>query len=580
MLSRFQNLFTFASTCALCEQEYNSTNKAVRQTPCGHKICHECLLYSNTQSVAPVLRESEEAGDTEAIGNIKCPTCNFHFRLEDVIFHAESLLEAPLEQQASTGSLHEDYEVFTIFDDNSEIIAGELERLQQTLALSGQEEVSMVTVMGGTRVGKSWFASYLCKREGLFESAAGLESHTMGAHAYAGSSLDDLRWRNFMGPLPDGTGRRRVVVVDLEGMGHDSLEKDFSLVLPFLLTSRCIVYVAKQGGLARDSFLQQASACVKLAERLRGGSTDSAPFGDMHLVINSVTGFLATSYLTVANWMRPELENLSLTTKSAEKARKRNETRTLIQNSFRSFHIHALPAPTDGSMSAWDETFGGVSRTFVQTSQAAVESILSDLARPKYLAYSETEVTASNLPVLLRQLSEEAENEGVINVPGVADAIDKRTCSEMSASFVGDAERGPLSVEEIGKHIDPEDDAAVTEYLDREVERVVRSFQSALQAKHITLFAVKTSVPLLRARLKECAGNGVVRAQAARLSEANQTQLEELQEAVRRQEEIAEEARLRAEEEWQRRETADNRDMQASEHETNEPKKKGWCSIL
>jgi hypothetical protein len=296
--------------------------------------------------------------------------------------------------------------------------------LQDALDRSDQSEVALVSVMGTTRVGKSWLSSYLAGEEGLFRSAPGMESTTRGA-AVVVTEMEDFNQR-FELTSRTADASLSLVLADLEGKGDRDLDHDFRLLLPFMLTSRAVVYVAKQGGAGRQAFLDEMNICVTLAKRLIPAEEegDEGPlFGTLHVVVNSVTGPLKAAREEMQSWLVDERSSLRGTREQRDRIVTRNETREALRVAFQDIIFHPTPAPSDDS--AWYDSdagpFSGLTTRYQDAMKEFAAALQGSLRLPRHVGL--LEVRPSQLVSLLQRTSDAAfENEN-IKVPSLVEAL-------------------------------------------------------------------------------------------------------------------------------------------------------------
>ena len=344
----------------------------------------------------------------------------------------------------------------TLVDDNARVIDAKADAFHDAVLASDHAEVALVAVMGTARVGKSWLASYLAGSEGLFESATGMRPTTLGASAVL-TDMEGLNARFGLRPR-DGDDTCGLVLADLEGRGDRGQEHDFRLLVPFMLLSRAVVYVAKQGGAGRNAFLDEMHVCVALATRVVGSlegddDTDAeadaeadvnadtpAPlFGTLHVVVNNVTGDLEAARKELGSWMQEE-RALRRDEQQRRAATRRNETRQALRMAFEDIVFHAVPPPSDDG--AWFQkdsgSVEGLAPAYTRAIRSVVASLQPALHKPRHVG--PMRVLPCHLVPLLRSISEAAFANQDIELLSLVDALVERTVQSVSDAALAEAE--------------------------------------------------------------------------------------------------------------------------------------------
>jgi hypothetical protein len=304
------------------------------------------------------------------------------------------------------------------------ICASGAEDLKDALRRAHKSEVALISVMGTTRVGKSWLSSYLAGEEGLFRSAPGMESTTKGA-AVVLTEMEHFNQR-FQLTSRAVDASLSLVLADLEGKGDRDQDHDFRLLLPFMLASRAVVYVAKQGGAGKQAFLDEMNICVTLAKRLIPAEEDgdeSPLFGTLHVVVNSVTGSLQAAREELQSWLVDEESSLRATKEQKETINTRNETRKALRVAFQTVIFHPTPAPSDDS--AWYDRdagpFSGLTTKYTDAMKDFAVALQSSLRLPRHVG--SLEVKPGQLVSLLQRTSDAAFENEDIKVPSLVEAL-------------------------------------------------------------------------------------------------------------------------------------------------------------
>eukprot|EP00736_Rhodelphis_marinus_P004240 Rmarinus@m.19230 len=286
-----------------------------------------------------------------------------------------------------------------------------------------QEPLSVLTVTGGTRVGKSWLSSYTIMQECAFTSNHGLKSCTKGAYAFSGRKLSELR--RLHGIEGELSFDRNVVVVDLEGKGYNLPSHDNQLLLPVLLLSRSVIFLTNRGGVAKQALLSELEAMLSLKNGISARSQNAA-FGALHIVVNGATGDLSDNQQEVESWL--EIEP-AIGDREAL-IQRQNGIRVALKDAFLSVSVHALPPPSEDP--SWIQLrsgpFDGVSSRYRRASTGLFESVFQQLEQPHVLSFGGVVVTGRTFPNLLREFSSAARDSGLLDVPSATESMQLDAC--------------------------------------------------------------------------------------------------------------------------------------------------------
>jgi len=204
-------------------------------------------------------------------------------------------------------------------------------RGQDCLASAGNSPLSLVTVIGRTRTGKSFLLRQLVDKQDWFEVKGGNIPLTKGADVSP--------------VLPVGGSRQRSkkAYVDAEGLGDAGIRKDVLLLTPLLLVSSVVIF-NWPGRPAKDKMLEQLGKLVAAAEKVgprpEGIAQQRCIFGYLYIVLRNVAHAKGVKELLLNE---EEPGPLS----SAKEVAERNRKRRVLHESFRDIFIFALPTPTE-----------------------------------------------------------------------------------------------------------------------------------------------------------------------------------------------------------------------------------------
>lgn len=173
--------------------------------------------------------------------------------------------------------------------------------LQMLKGLDKKAPVSIVSVFGAARTGKSFLLNCLAGRAGLFPCNNQHLPCTKGCDisGYASKLQSIADHANVS--MPDSMKSARVAWVDCEGSGDQDVSYDTKLAMPLLVSSKVVIFNHK-GAPTASSMLDQLSVLARTAEGIEGhghshnsisGNTSSSSksnhhpkiFGHLHLVL-------------------------------------------------------------------------------------------------------------------------------------------------------------------------------------------------------------------------------------------------------------------------------------------------------
>ena len=301
---------------------------------------------------------------------------------------------------------------FSLADDRAQPINAGADDLHAALLAGGKTQTALISVIGTSRVGKSWLSSYLLGEEGLFKSKSGIKSTTKGATAVV-TDMERFNDRFELINLADDD-KLGLVLVDVEAKGDGVQESDFCFPLPFMLTSRAILYVTKQGGTDKNAFLNEMSACFSLATRVVSGLDDEASdsdvplFGTLLVVVNNVTGDLEEARKELQSWMTEEPTLRLRDEEEKRAAMKRNKMRLALSRAFESIAFHAFPSPSRNA--SWYEQhagpFAGLTSEYEKAAQALAQRLQPALRKPRRCSF--LDLQPSQLAPMLKKTLEAA----------------------------------------------------------------------------------------------------------------------------------------------------------------------------
>lgn len=183
------------------------------------------------------------------------------------------------------------------------------------------------------------------------------------------------------------------------------------------------------GGMGREALLNDLHVCITVTERLDLGNDEDGPMlGDLHVVVNDVTGDLDTSRKALDSWL--QLEQVPSKGKEIQDIKRRNEVRQAIKRAFAAVHFHPLPAPSSDAGWVQNESgpFDQLSPEYGKASEAFVGALLQSLATE--MQQCGTAVDGLTMVPLLKQIAKAVKDDDVVNVPNAVDAIKQQLADQ------------------------------------------------------------------------------------------------------------------------------------------------------
>ncbi|CAM9769507.1 unnamed protein product [Ectocarpus sp. 12 AP-2014] len=292
--------------------------------------------------------------------------------------------------------------------------------------VSDEQSLSVVTILGAARQGKSFLMNALTRSNNGFRVSPEVYPCTAGADLFPIlMPLSEFK-RGSAGNiahLPSSSPQPTIGFVDMEGQGDRSDERDVRLATPFLLVSKVVLF--NWLGLPNKStILQRLVVMIKAAEKVSRRKNKGEPtFGHLILVMRDVKQRAAEIESLIM-----DDEDGGLTHEDAQGVPERNLIRKRLRAVFKSMVVHTMHRPhpeiADGAV-----PLSEVSPGFTTSLDELRDTIAEHLTTPHTFA-GQPIAGGERLHDIVGGLCEAVNSTGDICPPSVLEAIDMRCAQE------------------------------------------------------------------------------------------------------------------------------------------------------
>lgn len=313
--------------------------------------------------------------------------------------------------------------------------------LSMLKSLDKKVPLSLVSVFGAARTGKSFLLNCLAGKPGLFRCNNQHLPCTKGSDISASTnklkSIADHVGVKVAAPMANA----RVAWVDCEGSGDQDVSYDTKLTMPLLISSKVIIFNHK-GAPTASSMLDQLSVLARTAE---GVETNRKMFGHLHLVLRDYSfdtpkAEILEKILGEEPLPPPSRLQVPRSNKRPEhtghdparSAKERNDIRQLLKTNFASINVWLLTQPAEpDQLKAYPELpESKVNREFVTQVHEMLRVVTEQLAETQTL-------TGPSTATLLTRAVQQINKDGKIRILSAMEGMEREHI-KATGSFLSD----------------------------------------------------------------------------------------------------------------------------------------------
>jgi len=296
-------------------------------------------------------------------------------------------------------------------------------------SLDKKAPVSIVSVFGAARTGKSFLLNCLAGRLGMFRCNNQHLPCTKGCDISASTNKLKSIAEHVGVTIAAPMATARVAWVDCEGSGDQDVSYDTKLTMPLLISSKVIIFNHK-GAPTASSMLDQLSVLAKTAEGVEG--TQQKMFGHLHLVLRDYSFDTPKAEILdkiLGEEPIPPPSRLQLPRSKmhehtghdpARSAKERNDIRLLLKTNFASISAWLLTQPAEpNQLKAYPELpESKVNREFVNQVQEMLHTLAEQLGEKQTL-------TGPSTANLLARAVQQINKDGKIRILSAMEGMER-----------------------------------------------------------------------------------------------------------------------------------------------------------